>query len=892
MKALATGCIALLLLVSVGSSIGNAAPLTRVPNTTLTNVPPAPPTFGYTAVFAFGALAVTNPVTILTPPDETNRIFIVEKRGRIVVITNLAAPTRTIFMDITNRVEVDGASPDSVSDERGLLGLAFHPGYATNRYFFVFYTSTTTAGSGGQRHDILSRFETLAGNPNQGDTNSEVVLLRQRDEASNHNGGDLHFGPQDGYLYVSLGDEGDANDSRQNSQRINKDFFSAILRLDVDKRPGSLNPNPHAAIVAPTNYAVPPDNPFIGATSFNGSAVNPSQVRTEFWAVGLRNPWRMAFDEETGILYCGDVGQGTREEVSIIEKGKNYGWNYWEGFFQRTNSAQIPAGFVHTAPLIDYPRSLGIAVTGGRVYRGFNLSQLYGAYIYADYGSGRIWALRHDGTNVTQNTLLNYNDGGIAAFGVDPRNGDLLYADQAGTSSAIDRLTYSGGPTGAPLPTTLSVANVFADLTTLAPHPGVVPYDLNVPFWSDNAIKSRWFSVPNTNLTIAFEREGNWQFPTGTVWIKHFELELTNGVPSSRQRIETRLLVKNSTGGYGITYRWGNSTTNASLVAEGGMEESFVINESGVLRTQVWRYPSRVECLQCHTAPGGFALGFNTAQLNREFDYGGTVTNQIAALSHAGYFNTNVTGLHTLRALVHPTNTSASLESRVRSYLAANCVQCHQPSGAALGSWDARVHTPGPFAGIIDGALLDNFGSASNRVIVPGSISNSVLLARIATRGTGQMPPLGSSLADTQGVALIAAWITNDLPSHLTYAAWQLANFGSTNAPNSAADEDADGDHALNYLEYLTATDPNASTNFWQLNAHPAGGGVNLVFPQTANRAFEIQSTTNLFNAAAWQPLDLPGNEPFFWITNRTGALQVATTNSPATYFRTRVFEP
>jgi hypothetical protein len=154
------------------------------------------------------------------------------------------------------------------------------------------------------------------------------------------------------------------------------------------------------------------------------------------------------------------------------------------------------------------------------------------------------------------------------------------------------------------------------------------------------------------------------------------------------------------------------------------------------------------------------------------------------------------------------------------------------------------------------------------------------------------MPPLGSSLADTQGIALISAWITNDLPDHLTYAEWQLANFGSTNAPNSAPEDDADSDRALNYLEYLTATDPNADTNFWRFDAQLSGGGVDLLIPQIANRAFEMQSTTNLFSSIDWQPLDLPGNEPFFWITNRTGTISVPATNAAETYFRARVFEP
>src|SRR5690606_4549069 len=183
-------------------------------------------------------------------PGETNRLFILEKRGRIVVITNLAAPTRSIFLDMTSIV----SSSDSVGDERGLLGLAFHPGYATNGYFYVFYTGNANTSGGNGLHDILARYQVSASNPNQADPTSNTRLLAQFDQASNHNGGDIHFGP-DGYLYVSLGDEGDGNDSFGNSQKIALDFFSGVLRLDVDKRPGNLPPNPHHAVTP--NYLVP-----------------------------------------------------------------------------------------------------------------------------------------------------------------------------------------------------------------------------------------------------------------------------------------------------------------------------------------------------------------------------------------------------------------------------------------------------------------------------------------------------------------------------------------------------------------------------------------------------------------------------------------------------------
>jgi glucose/arabinose dehydrogenase len=737
-------------------------PLIRVPNTTLA-MPSAPPALGYTSTNAFGSLTFVNPVAIVSPPGETNRVFIVEKNGTIQVITNLAAPTKSLFLNITNNV-ISTTNNSTSNGEQGLLGMAFHPGYATNRYFFVFYTGNATTAAGTGRHDILSRFQTTAGNTNLADAASEVRLIAQYDQQPNHDGGDIQFGP-DGYLYVPLGDEGGGDDNQVNSQRINKDFFSGILRIDVDKRPGSLNPNPHASIIAPTNYAVPPDNPFVGATSFNGSAVTPSTVRTEFWAVGLRNPWRITFDPVTAELYCADVGQAAREEVNLITKGANYGWNYWEGFLQRTNPP--PAGFTNTLPLIDYAHTAGrVCIIGGVVSRGARLPQLYGAYLYAEYATGEIWYLRQAAGAVTESNLL-FNAGAgerIATFGTDPSNGDVLYAAHFttgwATNSQIKRIIHNNTTNGAPIPPLLTGTGAFADLATLTPAAGVVPYGINVPFWSDNAVKSRWFSVPNTNLTIGFDATANWSFPTGTVWIKHFDLELTNGVPSSRKRIETRLLVKNSTGVYGVTYRWGDSTTNAALVSEAGMDELFVTNDGGILTTQAWHYPSRLECNTCHTTEGGFGLGFNTPQLNHAFDFGSGATNQIAALSAAGYLNTPVTDTGGLIALAHATNESASLEFRVRSYLTANCVQCHQPGASAQqANWDARITTPTALAGLINGTLTDNFGDLSNRVVAPLSLSNSMLHTRISLRGSRQMPPLATAIVDTQNVALVAQWI-------------------------------------------------------------------------------------------------------------------------------------
>ena len=225
-----------------------AGPLQRAPNTTI-QMPANPPTIGYSTTDAFPGLTFTNPVCIASPPGETNRLFIVEKKGVIVVITNLAVPTRSTFMNITSKILY--LADAAVYDEQGLLAMTFHPGFATNGYFYVWCTAAPAAN----RYDVLARYQVLSSDPNRGDTNSEVRFIAQFDREDNHNGADLHFGP-DGYLYVSLGDEGGGYGNLGNTQLINSNFFSAIMRIDVDNRPGSLPPIPHPALPSLTNYSI------------------------------------------------------------------------------------------------------------------------------------------------------------------------------------------------------------------------------------------------------------------------------------------------------------------------------------------------------------------------------------------------------------------------------------------------------------------------------------------------------------------------------------------------------------------------------------------------------------------------------------------------------------
>ena len=706
--------------------------------------------YAYSVANAFPGMNFDSVVAFATPPGETNRLFIVEKGGRIQVITNLANPNARLFLNLSAKVDS--------GEEGGLLGLAFHPGYASNRLFFVYYTLQTSTALGSGLHDRLSRFEASVTNLNQADAASETVLISQYDRAGNHNGGDLHFGP-DGYLYVSLGDEGGGGyDQYLNSRTITRNFFAGMLRLDVDKRPGSLTPNAHPA--GSTNYAVPSDNPFVGATNFNGVAIDPAAVRTEFWAVGLRNPWRFSFDADTGRLFCGDVGEGSREEVNIIVKGGHYGWNYREGNIAAQGTP--PPGSVFLAPILEYPHGSGTfqgsSVTGGRVYRGAKMPGLYGDYIFADHVSGNIWAVDYDGTTASNWRKLT-SDVGVACFGVDPSNGDLLYSFPW-SFAAVMRLVATPG---ASLPARLSDTGAFQNLATLTPSPGVVDYDLNAPFWSDHAKKQRWFAVPRLNQFVSFSSNGNWSFPTGTVWVKHFEMELTNGVATSARRLETRFMVKNNSGAYGLTYKWNAAQTDATLVGENGLDETLVVRDGGTVRTQVWHYPARSECATCHTPAGGYALGFNTPQVNRARDDGGTPVNQILWLNQMGYFNAPVTSTNGLLAYSHPYNSAATLDLRVRSYLGANCVQCHQPGGTGRGLWDARLHTPWTQAGLINGPLISDFGNGNARVIRPGNPDDSMLHARVSQLGALHMPPLATTQLDPQAIALLSEWINDGL---------------------------------------------------------------------------------------------------------------------------------
>ena len=830
----------------------------RIPNTPL-NIPAAAPPTAIQVTNAFGNLSFSQPLCLVSPPGDTSRLFVCEKTGLLKVVTNVSAanPVATVFLNLPTLLQSRAESLSTMS-EQGLLGLAFHPGFATNRYFYIFYSVSKS----GIIYERLSRFTVQAGNPNAADTTTELNLINQADDAGNHNGGDLHFGP-DGYLYVSLGDEGGGNDTYSNSQRIDKDFFSAFLRIDVDKRSGNLEPNIHAAVPRDggiARYSIPSDNPFIGATNFNGSVVKPANVRTEMWAVGMRNPWRYSFDSRTGELWCGDVGQDAYEEVDIITRGGNYGWAVREGLHAGPKGS--PVGFTSLPPIYEYPHTgfagdsnfKGNSVTGGLVYRGSRFASLQGAYIFSDYVSGNIWALRRNGTNVSVTRIAGQS--GIAGFGTDPSNGDVLMANVDG--GRIYRLIAVAATTSN-FPTKLSSLGVFADLTELSVNPGLVEYEPNLPFWSDYAIKRRWFSIPNPTNQMIWSRDGLWTFPAGMFWVKHFDLELERGNPNTRKRIETRLLVKTTNGVYGVSYRWNEAQTEASLVEDAGADFDLSILERGIQRTQNWHIPSRAECLTCHSAAAGYGLSFTTRQLNHSSVMPSFTGNQLDLFSGGGYFANAPSPSSVLPRHVRPDEVGYSLDSRMRSYLAVNCSYCHRAGGGAPPTWDGRPELSLDLTGLLDGVPRNNGGDPSNKLLVAGSPLHSILWNRVAaTNGFGRMPPLSTRELDNTNIALLATWISDSLPIHHSFSDWRQTWFNSTNSPNGDLLADADSDGESNLEEFLTGSNPTLMVSSFEVNAKVTGTTVAIEFSLPDQRWFQVEVSTDLVH---WLPWEVPGNE-------------------------------
>ncbi len=352
--------------------------------------------------------ALSYPLELLHASDGTNRLFVVQQRGLVYLFDNSPlANSKKVFIDLSSKVSPAGG-------ELGLLGLAFHPDFENNRYFYTNYTFDSVISGNTTYWSRISRFTASSTNPDTTLLNTQQILLTLRQPFSNHNGGKIAFGP-DGYLYISFGDGGSGGDPQGNGQSLTT-LLGKILRINVDSAGGG------------RQYSIPVSNPFYG---------NTSGYREEIYAYGLRNPWKFSFDLPTNRIWAGDVGQNAYEEIDIIESGKNYGWNKMEGFHCYGTCDTTGKGFIR--PVWEYSHSLGLSITGGYVYRGSIHPLLYGKYIYADYSFGTVWALTYDGINPATNVQLQDTSFSISSFGVD-QNNEIYACRYSLTAGAIYKI--------------------------------------------------------------------------------------------------------------------------------------------------------------------------------------------------------------------------------------------------------------------------------------------------------------------------------------------------------------------------------------------------------------------------------------------------------------------
>lgn len=682
----------------------------RIPcDTSRLNGTPEPPP-PYKTRRAFPKLTFNQPVYLIAEPG-TDRLI-------VVTLANKALAFR-------DQPAIDKTEPYLHLPEHDLYGMTFHPQYEKNGQVFVFANGAGTKEK--PRFNRIFRFE-ATGTPRTCDPKSKKLIIEW---ASNgHNGGDLGFGP-DGCLYMTSGDGTSDSDGDVTGQDL-RDLCSGVLRLDVDR------PDPGKG------YAIPKDNPFVGM----------KDARPELYAFGFRNPWRMTLDRKTGTFWIGDVGQDLWEMIHLLKRGGNYGWSVYEGgrpFYPNRKFGPgplVPPAHVHA-------HSESRSITGGRFYAG-QRPDLQDVYIYGDYATGKIWGLRHRAGKVSEVRELANSRLQMVGFGLD-RKGELYIVDHAG---GIYELETSPPPAAqVNWPRKLSETGLFASTAENRPHPGLIPYSVNSPLWSDGAFKERFIALPGVE-PIEFSEDGFWKFPEGTVLVKTFALGGAAGKPASQRRIETRLMTFRQGEWQGYSYQWNEQQTDADLVPAKGTEATFAIEDpraAGGKRHQAWHYPSRVECMVCHTRAANYVLGLSTMQMNREHDYGGIRDNQLRALEHVGALKTlpaeHLTAFETrcealartvvswvparyrdraygwvkdkaqprwqplrkeleekllaksslaktlprgtggYKKLVDPADSRADSVARARSYLQANCAHCHVWAGGGNSAIDLHVNT-------------------------------------------------------------------------------------------------------------------------------------------------------------------------------------------------------
>jgi uncharacterized repeat protein (TIGR03806 family) len=668
----------------------------------------------------------------LTPVPGAKAWVVAERPGKIYTFDmDPAKAEKKLILDVKHTV----------------YGAVLHPKFAENGYLFLSEVPNgekeTPDGTKVVRYTVDPK--TMTGDP----ATAKLIFTWPN---GGHNGGCLRFGP-DGMLYVSTGDSSGIADSLETGQNIGV-VSGKILRIDVDKHDEG------------KAYAIPKDNPFAGKEGARG----------EIWAYGIRQSWKVSFDTATGDLWAGEVGQDLWESVYLIQKGGNYGWSVSEGSHPfRPERKKGPTPILK--PILEHNHTEARSITGGFIYHGKKHPDLRGAYVYGDFDTGRVWSLRYDkkAERVTEHKELAKTNLRIVAWAQD-HDGEVYALNfiDGGIYQLVPTPRTSQTPPE--FPRKLSQTGLFADTAKLTPETGLIPYSVNAELWSDGATKERFIAIPGEGKiefeTVTYPQPApgsvpGWRFPNGTVFVKTFFLETAPGV---KKRLETRLLHVNVLGGTeeygdqvwnGYTYIWNDDQTDAELADKKGIDRTYTIKTAEGEKNQKWHFPSRAECNMCHTVTAKYALGVNTAQMNKNHNYGAVVANQLATLDHIGIFTKKLPKKpEELTKLADPRNENAPLEDRARAYLQANCSHCHRKWGGGNAEFQLLSTLPVKELGVIDVKPgQGNFDLKDPRILVPGDPKRSMIYHRMTLRGLGQMPHIASNVVDEPAVKLIEKWI-------------------------------------------------------------------------------------------------------------------------------------
>ena len=622
-------------------------------------------------------------------------------------------------------------------EDRLVYGLTYHPEYERNGVLYLFANGPR---SKQPRRNRVSSFIVERDGSRRIDPASEKVIIEWT--SNGHDGGDLVFG-NDGMLYVTTGDGTSDSDMDVTAQDV-RNLLGGVLRIDVSRRQGG------------RPYTIPPDNPFVGK----------KDARGELWAFGLRNPWRMCVDRVSGQIWVGNNGQDLWETAHLLMRGANYGWSVYEGNHPFYRNRQLgPAPFV--PPTVEHHHREARSLTGGVVYRGGQLAELDGVYVYGDYSTGKIWGAKHDGERLTSHDELLDTTIQIAGFGL-THGGELLVVDHGNGFHRVVPARTS--PSDESFPMRLSDTGIFASVPEHRVESGVVAYSVNVPGWVDGALAERFLGLPG-DAKVRHSGHRGWELPDLAVLVQTLTL------PDSRRRIETRILTRQDGEWVGYSYLWNEAQTDAALVHKDGAE--LRIPSSGAdSKARTWRVPSRAECMSCHSRAAKFVLGLCDAQMNRDHDHGGGTANQIETLARMGIFeNPPATPVAELSRVVDPHDESEDLAARARSYLHTNCSSCHVEAGGGNANMQLEIGRTLEQMGAVDERPRHaTFGITDAMLIAPSAPESSIVHARMSRRGPGQMPPLGTDVVDHAGVKLIDRWIRSLKPTRAFVRAWTMAD--------------------------------------------------------------------------------------------------------------------